>query len=259
MRLTLRLRSTELTPILPINYAYPLSAAIYKILAYADSEYTSFLHERGYGKGFKLFSFSQLNCSFRLEGDRMVIVGSDISFVVTFHISHAAEAFVRGLFESANLTIGDKHSKATFQVQSVEGLPDPLQAYNINEVIKTSIKPLSPIVAGIPNQKGIYDFLSPHDSKFITVLIHNWRNKIAASWDENIASNALLIVQLGMCTSPPKSRLITIKADTMAQSKIRGWMNFELHITAEKRFLELLFNAGVGLYNAQGMGCIQHI
>lgn len=55
---------------------------------------------------------------------------------------------------------------------------------------------------------------------------------------------------------PFKSRLITIKADTPEQTKIRGWMNFTLKVTAERRFVELLLNAGVGVYNSMGSGCV---
>ena len=50
--------------VLPINYQYPLSAAIYRIISKGDKEYANLLHEKGYGKGFKLFTFSQLNVPF---------------------------------------------------------------------------------------------------------------------------------------------------------------------------------------------------
>jgi len=32
---------------LPVNYSYPLSAAIYRIISKGDSGYASFLHETG--------------------------------------------------------------------------------------------------------------------------------------------------------------------------------------------------------------------
>lgn len=259
MRFKLWLRSTESTSVIPINYSYPLSAAIYKILSRADVQYTSFLHEKGYGKGFKLFSFSQLSCTFRVAGDRMVIIQPDLSFVITFHLPKAAEIFVRGLFESVSLDIADKRSKAIFQVQRVESISDSMQQYGEHEIVQIGMKPISPIVVGIPDEKGIYDFLSPDHAHFSRALIHNWRSKIAVCQDEATARDAILIIQAIKRPSPPKSRLITIKADTAAQSKIRGWVNFELRATAEKRFLELLFNAGAGIYNAQGMGCVEYV
>ena len=49
---------------MPINYQYPLSAALYKILSSGSAEYSQWLHEKGYlspkGKPTKLFVFSKL-------------------------------------------------------------------------------------------------------------------------------------------------------------------------------------------------------
>ena len=58
MRFQLTLQTITKIAKIPVNYQYPLSAAIYRIIAKGDAQYVSFLHERGYGKGFKLFTFS---------------------------------------------------------------------------------------------------------------------------------------------------------------------------------------------------------
>lgn len=48
--------------LLPFNYQYEQSAVIYRILAQADTQYSSWLHENGYDvngcKRFKLFCYS---------------------------------------------------------------------------------------------------------------------------------------------------------------------------------------------------------
>ena len=48
--------------LLPFNYQYEQSAVIYRILAQADTQYASWLHENGYqlngSKKFKLFCYS---------------------------------------------------------------------------------------------------------------------------------------------------------------------------------------------------------
>src|SRR5690554_4883241 len=118
---------------IPINYQYPLSAVIYKILAKGNTEYAQFLHETGYGKGFKLLSFSQLNVPFRIERfdkiegigkkDRMRLLGDEASFQIAFHLPQAMENFVKGLFQSEQIDIADKKSKVSFSVKSVESLP----------------------------------------------------------------------------------------------------------------------------------------
>ncbi|MFQ6116059.1 MAG: CRISPR-associated endoribonuclease Cas6, partial [bacterium] len=64
MRIKLSLRPKGKTTQIPINYQYPLSAAIYKILQQASPAYAEFLHDKGYpapsGRLMKLFTFSRL-------------------------------------------------------------------------------------------------------------------------------------------------------------------------------------------------------
>lgn len=242
---------------IPINYQYPLSAAIYRIIAKGDAAYAEFLHGQGYGKGFKLFTFSQINCPFKIEGDRLRLLSNELSFQVAFHLPRTMESFVKGLFQSEEIVIADKRSKMSFSVKSVESLPDPLLQYKESEIVNVIVKPLSPIVAGLKKEDGNYDFLSPEDPRFVDSLVYNWRSKITACYDSATGSGALLMMEVVPMKQPFKSRLITIKADTDAETKIRGWMNFELKITGEKRFVDLLMNAGVALYNAQGMGCVE--
>jgi len=48
---------------IPVNYQYPLSAAIYKVLASGDAGYAEWLHQQGYVAdtfNYKLFCFSRL-------------------------------------------------------------------------------------------------------------------------------------------------------------------------------------------------------
>ena len=108
------------------------------------------------------------------------------------------------------------------------------------------------------NEKGNYIFLSPDDVVFAESLVYNWRNKIATCYDEAIASSALLMLEVVPVKQPFKSRLITIKYGKPEETKIRGWLNLALQVTAEKRFIELLLNAGVGVYNSMGCGSVEN-
>lgn len=256
MKFSIKLTPTKGISIIPINYQYPLSSAIYRIISKGDSTYASFLHETGYGKGFKFFTFSQINCPFKIEGDRMRLLGSELSFEVAFHLPLAMESFIKGLFKSESITIADKKSKTDFSVKSIETMPNALLSYKEREIINIQLKLGSPVVAGLQNEKGNYDFLSPDDSRFTESLIYNWRGKIATCFDEATASEALLLLNIVPMKQPFKSRLITIKAGTPAETKIRGWTNFLLEVKVERRFVELLINGGVGIYNAMGFGCV---
>src|SRR5687767_10855264 len=118
MRLELTLTPCVGHSLLPVNYQYPLSAAIYKIIQQADEKYSAFLHDQGYklfnGKSFKLFSFSDLRVPFRIQGDRLHINGSPASLTISFHIDETATNFIRGLFINQQLDIADKISRAQF-------------------------------------------------------------------------------------------------------------------------------------------------
>ncbi|MEN2434625.1 CRISPR-associated endoribonuclease Cas6 [Weeksellaceae bacterium A-14] len=243
--------------VMPINYQYPLSSAIYRIISKGDVQYADFLHEKGYGKGFKLFTFSQLQVPFKIEGDRMRLTGDEANFQVAFHLPQAMESFVKGLFQSETIEIADKKSRAVFRVKSVESLPNPVQQHKDNEIINMQLKPLSPIVAGLRTEDGKYSFLSPDSPKFAESLMYNWRSKIRTCYDDATASSALLMVKIIPMKTPFKSRLITIKEGKEEETKIRGWMNLGIKVTAEKRFVELLLNSGLGVYNSQGMGYVE--
>lgn len=242
---------------IPINYQYPLAAAIYKILDNADEGYARFLHQQGYGKGFKLFTFSQIRCPFRIEGDRFIILGSEISFEIAFHLPDAIQNFIKGLFQTQMIDIADKTSKATFTISSVESRQNRLAHFAAEEPIVMRLRPLSPIVAGYHNEEGRYTFLSPDDKEFSASLAYNWREKIKTVFDEETAASAELSLEVDSRASAARSRLITIKANTPQQTKIRGWMDFGLIVSAERRLIEVLMNCGVGVYNSMGCGMVE--
>lgn len=254
MQFKLILYTNEVNPCIPVNYQYPLSSVIYKIISKGNLEYAKFLHESGYGKGFKLFSFSQIDVPFRISGDRLYLKSNELSFSVSFHIPQALDNFVKGLFLSERIEIADKYSRACFSVKSIESLPNRLSRYRDNEIINVTLHSQSLVVASLHNERGYHEFLSPDDPRFTESLVYNWRSKIVTCYDEVVAQSAILLMEVIPAKLPFKSRLITIKTNTPHETKIKGWLNFDLKVTAEKRFVELLTNVGVGLYNSQGGG-----
>lgn len=257
MRLLLTLTSARQKQLIPINYQYPLASAIYKILQSADAKYSAFLHEKGYGKGFKLFTFSDIKCPFKIDGDRLLLLSNKIEITVCFHLPKAAETFIKGLFISQEIDIADQKSKAHFTVAQVESLTSPLDHLENNET-EVILKLLSPVICGLKNEKGNYTFLSPEDDRYEEMLFVNWEEKCKAvlgEETEEAMNNAF--IQILLYPNPPKSRLITIKAGSVAETKIRGFNNFKIKIKGKKEAVELILDSGIGLYNAQGMGCVE--
>lgn len=260
MRLKLTLQTQYKPALLPFNYQYPLSSAIYKIIQSADAEFATFLHDKGYGEGnknFKLFTFSDIKTPFVKSGDRMLLQTGEAELIVCFYVPEAAENFIKGLFLNQQLHIADSNSKTTFYISQVESLT---KAYN-SKIPKQVLQPLSPLVVGRKNDRGHYDYRSPQDKDFEDCLLHNWMEKVAATGNsdknalQNLRQNISVAVRL--FPHPPQSRLITIKAGTDAETKIRGYTKFRLEVIAPGEMIELALGAGLGLYNAQGMGCME--
>lgn len=242
---------------IPVNYNYPLSSAIYRILSKGNAEYAEFLHEKGYQGGFKLFSFSQISCPFRLSGDRMLLNDSFLSFDISFHMPDASVGFMKGLFQSEQIDIADKRSKCSFKVHSIDLLRNSFDSQSPNDEMNRMFTPQSPVVVGFLNERNMYDFLAPDDPRFVEGLLYNWKSKIDTVFSKEEAENAVLALSVLSVDKPFKSRLIAIRSGTPEETKIRGWLNFRLNITGEYRFVELLLNAGAGLYNAQGCGYLR--
>ncbi|SEA59943.1 CRISPR-associated endoribonuclease Cas6 [Psychroflexus halocasei] len=246
--------------ILPINYQYPLSAAIYKILNQADQEYAKFLHSSGYGKGYKFFTFSDLKGKFKIKNDRMHLRFPIVSFHINFHLPKASKNFIKGIFQSRKIEVFDKLSGVSFEVKNIEALPEKFPDKKDMYIIDEVLKPYSPIVCGVKNDRGNYDFLHPENDLFLDSLLYNWQQKIQANYDIMTAESALLNAEVEFYDKgKPRSRLVTIKSGTPAETKIKGFLNFKIRVQAEKRFVQLLQNCGAGLYNAQGMGYVQSI
>ena len=258
MRFKISLSPISASPVIPINYQYPLSAAIYKVLDKVDSDYAAFLHEKGYRaadslKNFKLFTFSDLSVRFKLKDDRMHL-HSPPELVVSFHLPEVAETFVKGLFLSEQLDIADRKSQASFRIDLVTALPDPFSGLPADELLSIRVAAASACVAGRKDSKGNYDFISPEDARFPLVVRHNWEEKLKSIGIYK-AGDELKVAVLPFQTAP-KSRLITIKAFTNSQTRIKGFTRFGMELTAKRKYLELIYNSGAGVYNALGMGLL---
>jgi len=256
MQFKITLRCLDEYPVLPINYQYELSAWIYKVLQNADAGYSEFLHQCGYQSGrksFKLFCFSQLNVPKRsIEGDRLHIGSREISFIIGFYLDRAAEEFVRGLFQEQQFSLGDRVSRARLVVQTVE-----MRSMQLPETAApVRIRMQSPLVVARKREGDLPDeYLHPDDPDFGRLLFLNLLDKYAAATGTAVPSwwdaTRFGFLQVGQ---PPKSKLITIKSGTAAQTKVKGWV-FDFELDAPRELVEVGILAGFGKENAQGFGC----
>ncbi|CAL1517142.1 CRISPR-associated endoribonuclease Cas6 [Chitinophaga sp. MM2321] len=264
MKFKLILSPAQSKTLIPINYSYPLSAVIYKILDSADRDYAEFLHSRGYTqkdslKAFKLFTFSDIKTPFRIVDDRLHFLSDVAELVVSFHLPQVAENFIKGLFLHQRIEIADQHSRAIFSIDRVETLAAiPVMGSN-NHVQELLLKPTSPVVCGSMNEQGHYNFLAPNHPDFMRVLLFNWKEKFRALHGIVATDLAFSFAEMEVLlfSKSPRPRLITIETDTAAQTKIKGYANFRMKVKGTRAALELLVDGGVGTYCNMGVGSVE--
>ena len=258
MHIQLKLSAIGKGNLLPINYQYPISAVIYRIMNSADEEYAKFLHDIGYQKknshkSFKFFTFSDLIFPFKVEGDRLRMTSPEAKLNIAFHLPPAAEKFITGLFLNQQICITDKRSGVDFIIAEVNVLEEQSFKEEYNEV---TLQLLSPIVSGKKEKFEYYQFLSPDHPEFTVMLIHNWKEKYDTLYGPGAAAIEMSAVQMEIVPNklPPRSRLLTIKQGTYEETRVRAWYNYRLKVVAPGKALELLMNTGCGIYNST-IGC----
>jgi len=264
MRIQLSLRPQTRPSAIPLNYAYPLSAAIYKILQQASPEYAAFLHDKGYaapsGRLMKLFTFSKLwipnvrQREGRLSGSDglwRLQVGSPM-------LNEFVQNFVLGLFESSELAIGGQGCHAVFRVEQVEALPVPAfrEAMRCKCLSPITVSTMRESETGLrPERSGlrIY-YYRPHDESLSEALRLNLLEKYEIVHGHQPA-DARFTFQLES-GDKPKSKLITIKEGTPEATQIKA---FETYFTLEgsTELMLVAWECGLGEHNSQGFGMIE--
>ncbi|MCH7402216.1 CRISPR-associated endoribonuclease Cas6 [Belliella kenyensis] len=245
---------------LPINYQYELSSAIYKTIDRADSDFSRFLHEEGYlayGNKFRLFTFSRIffeRSKVIKDAGRIHHQGQSANFEISFLIDRAAEGFIKGLFIDQDLVIGDKISKVTYEINSIEAIQAPV----ISEVMQ--YRCLSPIFIRRKRKDGGEDYLHPEDPDYGILLIQNLLSKSKAFEIANSQDNEGFIDSIPNFSFKPLGKIykngVKIKQLTAQATMLIGYM-YEFEFRAPKELQELGYYAGFGHLGSQGFGCVE--
>lgn len=250
-KLTLHVQKKAFGNVLPINYQYEQSAAIYKILSKGNSEYATWLHENGYQletKRFKMFTYSRfLIPQYRIdkENQRLIILSDTIEWYITFLPQKGTSHFIDGAFQSQTFEIGDKKSTVQFNVMQIEMCPP------LDEKPEYLIETLSPICIGWQREDGKTEYLSPENPRFQNGLITGALNRYKAYYGKEYTGPVSCHFQL---LNIPKPVLITFKAgDEFSSSKIKGYMcKFKIQIPYD--LMNILWNSGFGEKGSLGFG-----
>jgi CRISPR-associated endoribonuclease Cas6 len=248
--------------LLPVNYQYPLSAWIYKTIHEGDHEFARFLHETGFktgGAAYKFFTFSRLlfpHRGFVMQGDRMKLLTDKAELEVSFLAPEAMQHFVSGLFSQQHFRIGDKQSAVNFRVKYVEALPLP--DFKPTMTYRT----LSPVLVSYKNEEQANaHYFEPNENEYKTLLLNNLKQKAVAAISHGliqsfVPGNGEMSFKLNNNTI--KSNLIKIKADTPAETRIRGFL-YSFELTAPLLLHKIGYLGGFGEKNSLGLGCVSTV
>lgn len=247
---------------MPINYQYEMMSAIYSVLENADSEYARMLHDEGYSsdiKKFKLFCFSNLIVPNRgiatreVSGKsytRLIVKSDQVYWYIGFALPEGMQKFVQGIFSNQQIRIADSFGGVTFRVVEVQLDSEPEE---INGPIECQT--LSPIcVSKKVDGKTTVAYISPteegYEGALLTGLLERYK---ALNGKEFEGDRYCKLTVLG---NEPKSKLITIKADTAQQTKVKGF-TYYFNIELPHELFKIAYNSGLGEKCGMGFGMIK--
>ncbi|MDZ7265031.1 MAG: CRISPR-associated endoribonuclease Cas6 [candidate division KSB1 bacterium] len=268
MRIRLTLQPRDQLCVIPINYQYPLSAAIYKILSQASPEYAAFLHERGYaspaGKPMKLFTFSRLWCpAVRQVENTLRITNRRLCFlqISSPMLEDFVQHFVIGLFQEQQLEIAGPHAVGKFLITQVETLAPP------EFEPEMQFRCLSPMVVSLMHEhlgaRKIH-YLRPGDDQLSTAIAQNLRQKYEIVHHRSAADLALDFepdphyIAQRLQQGKRVTKKITIKEGAEEATDI---ISFEVpfSLKGNPELMEMAYECGIGEKNSMGFGMIERV
>ena len=241
--------------LLPFNYQYEQSAVIYRILAQADTQYSSWLHENGYqlngSKRFKLFCYSPFifdKVRPLPEAGCLKIIGERAVWYISFIPEKSTLEFIQGIFAHQSFTIGNKKYQVAFDVVGVEAMPMP----PLSEVM--TFQALSPICVKL-HEDNKTQYLSPDNPMFaegvLKGLMARYESIHGQPFDMEDKEFSFELIDKKV-----KSKLITIKANTPYESRVRGYL-CSFRLKAPLELMKIAYEGGVGEQCSQGFGFIE--
>ena len=252
-KLTLQIQPEVMGRELPINYQYPLQAAIYHTLAQSDLDFSTWLHENGYqqeGKRFKLFTFSNLivpKFGIDKQRERLIVKSNLVTLYISFLPERSTQQFIQGLFQQQTIQVADYISGVQFVVREIQVMP-PLD-YQPDMTFKT----LSPVCISLRNERGLMDYLSPTDPRYELGILTGLLARYDVIHGQPFSGTPYCHLQL---LNEPKSALVRIKAGTPNETRVRGY-RYHFKIDLPEELMQIAYESGLGEKGSMGFGMIE--
>jgi CRISPR-associated endoribonuclease Cas6 len=258
VKLLLSIVQPEKQSVLPINYQYEFSSWFRRNFSRPGSPFLEFLDKNGGSQivegGFRLFCFSNPYIpKLHQVDDRLVLKCQAISIILSLLDYPGLSYVLMDQFLNQRFSIGDSISSVDFQVTELKFIPDPEFSSHM------SFKTISPILISA-SQKSKSDwnpvYLNPFDPAYPSLFLdHLWKIygplALTGQRSKNTKESSPGKIQI---FPNPKSRLITIKANTRDETKIRGYL-YSFSITAPAELIRLGYILGFGEMGSLGFGC----
>lgn len=225
---------------LPINYNHILQAVIYRALSIMP-DYSQFLHAGGFTRGqrkYKIFQFSQL------DGEEYKIREKRITFYsyVSFEVRSPEPLLIRLLADSIwneGITFGEK----TFTDIQME-----LYDYTVeeSELIIRMKSPLTVYSTDLETNRSYY--YNPEEPEFYELVNDNFYRKYQAYYGV-LPSSA---VKMEKVENSSTRKIVT----RYKGSYINAWYG-TFQLKGKRKYLDFLYQTGVGSKNSQGFGMFE--
>lgn len=222
--------------VLPINYNHIIQAVIYRTLSVMP-DYTDFLHNRGYSSGhrqYKMFQFSQLKGKYRIK-EKNIIFYSFIELEI-----RSPEPLLIQLLDG-----GFRYCGITFGQKSYKNIRTKINDFTV-EKDELIVKTVTPIVVYSTDSTTKYTvYYSPEDIEFYEEIPNNAYRKYQAYYGVEPDS----YVEIKEASDMTAKKLVT----KYQGSYIEAWYgNFILF--GKRKYLDFLYQTGLGSKNSQGFG-----
>lgn len=264
MRIKLTLRPFR-NVIVPVNYQYPLSSAIYTIINTASPEYSDFLHNQGYigpdGKLRKLYTFSFLKfySPKKLKDKKFHLNKHDTATLIMCSpmLKDFIQNFVVGLFTHQKIEINTQGHRAPFFVEQVETLEEP----EFKEEMK--FRMLSPLVVTtqIDTDNGLQTYYyRPFDEKISKAVRQNLIKKYETIYQKT-PQNTELMFEVDKEYVEKKggeekvSKLITLREGKKDETRVKGFLA-PFIMKGSVELMRTGLECGIGDKCSIGFGCV---
>lgn len=225
--------------VLPINYNHILQSVIYRAISIVP-DFGNFVHDCGYNRGgrqYKMFQFGQLNGSYQIKA-RKIIFDSQVSFEV-----RSPEPLLIRLMADSFHYYGITFGKTLYRDVELE-----LFDYTVEES-ELVIRMKSPVtVYATDPVTGKTYYYDPDEAEFYGRLNDNFYRKYQAYY--GIAPYKPLDISKN---EGVKIRKIVTRYQN---SYVTAWF-VQLNLAGERRYLDFLYQTGLGAKNSQGFGMFE--